>query len=42
MNAIRESINQLRGKITVANRVGYGCKFTVTFPPKSALSALSA
>ncbi len=42
MSAIKESLNQLGGKITIANRAGYGCKFTVTFPPKQAFTALTA
>lgn len=42
MSAIRESIKDLNGKINISNRIGYGCKFTVNFPFRPPLAAMTA
>lgn len=42
MSAIRESIRQLGGKITVGNRAGLGCRLTVTLPQKTAFAEMVA
>jgi two-component system, chemotaxis family, sensor kinase CheA len=42
MSAIQDSIKSLRGKINIANRRGYGCKFTVTFPPMASKAVMTA
>jgi chemotaxis protein histidine kinase CheA len=42
MSAIRESIKELNGKINISNRIGYGCKFTVNFPSRPQLAAMTA
>lgn len=42
MSAIKETIDELGGKITISNLPGYGCKFKVNFPKRVAYQAMTA